>query len=110
MRLYIDVKPSIKTARSRELLIHKLPTCPYTISKYGNYHAEDSNYVYAINIQKFNKKTKQVKSKKTGKTTSTIIRHKHYEGYVYKFPKAWLEATRTEVKQKHMNFELVSKK
>lgn len=110
MRLYIDVKPSKYTANSRAEIIRKLPVSGYTISRYGNYYAEDKDYVYAVNFQKFNKKTKQTKSKTSGKTTSTIIRRKHYVAYVYRLPKVWLAETKKEVKQDRTHFRLVSKK
>lgn len=109
MRLYIEVKPSKYTAKSREELIHKLPVSGHTFSRYGNYYAEDKDYVYAVNFQKFNKKTKQTKSK-NGKTVSTILRRKHYVAYVYRLPKVWLAETKTEVKQDRIHFRLVKKK
>lgn len=45
------------------------------------------------NLTKQNKKTKQVKNKETGKTTSTIIKKKKWVAYLYYIPSPMLEMT-----------------
>lgn len=67
---------------------------------------EDEMYVYVFNFQKFNRKTKQTKNKKSGKTTSVVVRPKHYIAYMYRIPKAWLKETKNEVQQGRNTFTI----
>lgn len=112
MNLIMKIKPSICKRSSKQDIISNWSLYGYTVSTYGQYRKEDNNFVYAVNFEKFNKKTEQKKRKVKGKsvTTSRIIREKHWVGYLYMIPKGWLKASNKKVIQKTRNFSIISKK
>ncbi|MDD5649218.1 MAG: hypothetical protein PHF86_02190 [Candidatus Nanoarchaeia archaeon] len=111
MNLITKVKPSKCIKTNKQDIISSWRLYGYTVSNYGQYWGDDDKYIYVINFEKFNKKTKQSKKVVKGKnvTTSKIIRGKHWVGYLYKIPKTWLEASNKKVIQKTRNFCIVSK-
>lgn len=113
MRLITVIKPSKTTGYSIDLIKSKYQMYGFTSSSlYGDYWHDDEKYITVANFQKVNTKTKQVKKKVKGemKTVSTVVRYAHWEAFIYKIPKSWLEQNRKKVIQNKRNFVIVERK
>lgn len=107
MKLVLNIKPRKVTATTKESVLAKLGNrSGYTFSSlYGDYRASTKTDVIVYNLQKVNKKTKQVK--KGDKTISTIIRKKEWVMHYYYIPFDVLKALGLEVKQSNRNFKII---
>ena len=102
MELRMNIRPNKVVADSIDGIHRKIGNhCCCIITTYGNYMHANDNYIIVVNMQKFNKKTSQIR--KRGKTVSTIIRRSHWVGYVYFIPKAWFQASGMVVKQYYLS-------
>jgi hypothetical protein len=113
MILTTSIRPSVCKRNYKQDIISNWGLFGYTFSNYGQYYKEDKDFVYAINFEKFNKKTEQRKKKPVnGKciTSSRIIREKHWVGYLYMIPKGWLKSSNKKVMQKSRNFKIIPSK
>jgi hypothetical protein len=86
--------------------IHGIPT----FSSQGNFvQSYCKEFAIVVNYVKFNRKTKQTRNAFQDKTSSTVVRQKHWIGYVYRIPISFLIASKLKVKQNCRNFQVVSK-
>ncbi|MFA5207396.1 MAG: hypothetical protein WC428_01950 [Candidatus Paceibacterota bacterium] len=115
MKITIKIQPMILTATSKKEAISKVNAYGVlTFSNYGRYlngYSERKNDIAIVaNYQVQNRKTKQVKNLKTGKTKSIILREKLWTVRVYRIPIELLKIGNLVVLQRHRYFEIVSKK
>lgn len=113
MKIMIEIKPFVFTARYKADAVSKvLRNGIPTFSNYGKYIApyDARNEVAVVaNYQVQNRKTKQKKNVKTGKTSSTIVHKKLWTVRVYRIPIDLLKAGNLVVTQKARHFEIRSK-
>lgn len=112
MRLITVIKPSKTTGNSIDSIKSKHQMYGLTLSSCGEYYGDHKDFIMVANFQKVNTKTKQVKKKVKGemKTISTVVRYAHWEAFIYKIPKSWLEQNKKKVIQKKRNFVIVDRK
>jgi hypothetical protein len=114
MKIKINIKPEvIFTAKSKNEAKNKVYSYGMvTSSSYGSYitpHSRKDNFAIVANYQVSNRKTHQVKSHRTGKTKSTIIRKKLWTVRVYQIPIELLRIGDLVVKQLPRHFEITSR-
>lgn len=113
MRLITVIKPWKSEGCSIDSIKSKHQMYGFTCSSlYGDYYGDHKDFIMVANFQKVNTKTKQVKKKVKGemKTVSTVVRYAHWEAFIYKIPKSWLEQNKKKVIQKKRNFVIVDRK
>jgi len=114
MKIKVNIKPIVATVTSKREAVSRVSNWGIsTFSTYGNYiaplHDKDYNFAIVANYQLTNRKTKQVKNLKTGKTKSTVIRKKSWTVRIYLIPIELLKIANLKVIQKVRHFELVSR-
>ena len=109
MKISVKFRPEIIRGTEKSFInarIHGI----LTFSSTGNYvRSYDQKFAIVVNYVKFNRKTQQTRNAFQDKTSSVIVRPKHWIGYVYRIPIAFLESGKLKVKQNCRNFSIVSK-
>jgi hypothetical protein len=127
MILKVKIKSRKFTSTSKENLMYLIGGYANCFGSYGTYSTSGGRFVARVfNIEKINKKTKQIKVKNTNSipitkidnekvlikpnfiTKSTIIRKKQWIAYVYDFPLELLAATKIKVVQNGKTFKIVN--
>jgi hypothetical protein len=111
MRLTLDIKPIKHIARTKAELVWKMGMTGYfSSSTYGcSHYISDHDCMCVFTCQKFRPMFIQHKDDHNN-TTSKKIREGYWEGYVYRIPKAFLDAAGLKVVQNNRTFKLERRK
>lgn len=111
MRLYVNVKPKIRVAYTKDDLMLRVSGGYYQFSRYfGTYGdgfmSRDRKLIRVYNLQKINKKVERTTITKNGKTKSQskVLHHKYWVANIYDFDIELLKALNIKVKQQKRNF------
>lgn len=113
----IEIKPRKVTATTKQELIEKIRGLSFRYCLYngtnGAYYDYDKRQYHLYNANKIRRKTKQIKrviksgvNKGNVATKTEVIRHGHWEAFVYAIPMSMV----SNVKQNSRNFTVEFKK
>lgn len=109
MKISVKFKPYVIKGLNKSDIKRKINGIQ-TFSSIGNFvQSYNNEFAIVVNYVKFNRKTKQTRNAFQDKTSSTIVRSKHWIGYVYHIPINFLTVSRMKVIQNCRNFQVVPK-